>query len=196
MEFIESFMKFSFCDDDLFKIEKDSLVEESQRIKACECVVLISGNIAFIEAKASAPNPNNGRDFPDFIEDIKQKFADSLQLFTEIKQKVQGEDAFNRLPINLQKKTLTPKTYKIYLIVHGHQEMWLPGLLDALKDAMREVVKQWNLRDSNIKVYNEEKALENKIIVDYIPKSDLPLVKQDNGNADLEKVAQWFARHS
>lgn len=60
---------------------------------------------------------------------------------------------------------------------------------------MRDVVKQWNLRDSNVKVYNESIALENKIIVAFIPKSDLPSVKQDNGNADPDKVAKWFAEH-
>lgn len=85
---------------------------------------------------------------------------------------------------------------KIFLIIHGHRVDWLIGLLDALKDAMREVVKQWNLRDSNVKVFNEEIALENKIIVAYIPKADLPSVRQENGNADSEKVAQWFYDHN
>lgn len=26
-----------------------------------------------------------------------------------------------------------------------------------------------------------------------IPKSDLPSVRQDNGNADPKKISQWFA---
>mgnify|MGYP003290131921 CR=1 FL=1 len=195
MEFVESFMKFSFHDDDMFRIEEDELITGTEGHKACECVVLISENVAFIEAKASAPNPANGRDFPDFIDDIKQKFANSLQLFTDMKMKVHGDDAFQRLPINLQTDTSPTDTYKIYLIIHGHREDWLIGLLDALKDAMREVVRQWNLRDSNIKVYNEEIALENKLIVAYVPKGDLISVKQDNGNADPAKIVQWFEEH-
>lgn len=195
MEFVESFMKFSFHDDDLFRIEEDELITDTNGLKACECVVLISEKVAFIEAKASAPNPANGQDFLAFIEDIKQKFANSLQLFTEMKTKVHGEAAFLRLPINLQTETTTSDTYRIYLIVHGHCADWLIGLLDALKDAMREVVKQWNLRDSNIKVFNEEIALENKLIVAYVPKADLPTVKQDNGNADPAKIDQWFKVH-
>lgn len=195
MEFVESFMKFSFHDDDLFRIEEDELITDTNGLKACECVVLISEKVAFIEAKASAPNPANGQDFLAFIEDIKQKFANSLQLFTEMKTKVHGEAAFLRLPINLQTETTTSDTYRIYLIAHGHCADWLIGLLDALKDAMREVVKQWNLRDSNIKVFNEEIALENKLIVAYVPKADLPTVKQDNGNADPAKIDQWFKVH-
>lgn len=195
MEFVESFMKFSFSDDDMFRIEEDELVKGTEGIKACECVVLVSENVAFIEAKASAPNPGNSIPFSEFISDIKQKFAQSLQLFTEMKTKVHGEAAFLRLPINLQTETTTSDTYRIYLIVHGHRADWLIGLLDALKDAMREVVKQWNLRDSNIKVFNEEIALENKLIVAYVPKADLPTVKQDNGNADPAKIDQWFKVH-
>lgn len=195
MQFVESFMKFSFHDDDFFRIEEDELVKDTEGIKSCECVVLISETVAFIEAKASAPNPSNPKSFFDFLNDIKQKFAQSLQLFTEIKSKDHGEEAFQRLPINLQTDTTTTDTYKIYLIIHGHRQDWLIGLLDSLKDAMREVVKQWNLRDSNIKVYNEEIAFENKLIVAYVPKADLPSVKQDNGNADPEKIIKWFSEH-
>ena len=55
MEFVESFMKFSFQDDDIFRIEEDELVQSTDGIKACECVVLISENVALIEAKSSAP---------------------------------------------------------------------------------------------------------------------------------------------
>lgn len=46
MEFIESFMKFSFSDDDIFRIEEDELVKDVENVKACECVVLISENVA------------------------------------------------------------------------------------------------------------------------------------------------------
>lgn len=52
MEFIESFMKFSFSDDDIFRIEEDELVKDVENVKACECVVLISENVALIEATA------------------------------------------------------------------------------------------------------------------------------------------------
>ena len=81
MEFIESFMKFSFSDDDIFRIEEDELVKDVENVKACECVVLISENVALIEAKSSSPRIENEEKFQKFISDIGQKFADSLQLF-------------------------------------------------------------------------------------------------------------------
>lgn len=195
MEFVESFMKFSFEDDSIFRIEEDELVKEVENRKACECVVLISGNVAWIEAKASSPNPMNEQRFNEFIEDIRQKFADSLQLFTEMKAMQHGEEAFQRLPGRLQSAADDKELYKIYLIIHGHLLDWLSGLTDLLRETLRDVIKQWNMRDSNVRVYNEETALENNLIVAYIPKADLPSVKQINGNADPEKVSQWFSEH-
>lgn len=192
MEFVESFMKFSFRDEDVFRIEEDELVKAAEGIKACECVVLISENIALIEAKSSSPKIDNEEKFQAFIGDIRQKFADSLQLFSDIKSKAKGEEAFLRLPVNLRNTQIPSEAYKIFLIVHGHHLDWLNGLTDALRKEMKDVVKKWNLRDSNVKVYNEQTALENNLIVAYIPVSDLPSVKQPDGNADKEKVWAWF----
>lgn len=196
MEFIESFMKFSFCDDDLFRIEEDELVRSAKDIKSCECVVLISENVALIEAKSSSPRIDNESKFQSFMSDIRQKFADSLQLFNDIKNKKKGEEAFRRLPINLQKTKVPIESYKIYLIIHGHKIDWLLGLGDALRVALQEEVRRWNLRDSNIRVFNEQTALENHLIVAYIPAADIAPLKQANGNADELKVQEWFSSHS
>ena len=195
MEFIESFMKFSFSDDDIFRIEDDELVKDVENVKACECVVLISENVALIEAKSSSPRVENEEKFQKFISDIGQKFADSLQLFSDIKSKIKGEEAFLRLPVNLQNTQIATEAYKIYLIIHGHQLDWLLGLMDALRKELKDVVKQWNLRDSNVKVYNEATALENKLIVAYIPKAETKSLRLPDGSIDDAKVQAWFAAH-
>ena len=195
MEFIESFMKFSFSDDDIFRIEEDELVKDVENVKACECVVLISENVALIEAKSSSPKIENEEKFQKFISDIGQKFADSLQLFSDIKSKEKGDEAFQRLPVNLQNTQITTEAYKIYLIIHGHQLDWLLGLMDALRKELKDVVKQWNLRDSNVKVYNETTALENKLIVAYIPKAETKALRLPDGSVDDAKVQAWFAAH-
>ena len=171
------------------------MVQSTDGIKACECVVLISENVALIEAKSSAPRIDNEEKLQQFISDIRQKFADSLQLFSDIKNKNRGEGAFQRLPINLQNTQVLTDAYKIYLIIHGHRLDWLLGLIDALRVALQEEVKKWNLRDSNIKVYNEQTALENHLIVAYIPRADIDLLRQPNGNADDAKVKEWFDNH-
>lgn len=195
MEFVESFMKFSFSDDDIFRIEEDELVKDVQNVKACECVVLISQNVALIEAKSSSPRIDNDAKFQKFISDIRQKFADSLQLFSDIKTKVKGEDAFLRLPVNLQNTQVDAEAYKIYLIIHGHQLDWLLGLTDALRKELKDVVQQWNLRDANVKVYNETTALENKLIVAFIPTQETKALRLPDGSIDDAKVQAWFAAH-
>lgn len=194
MEFFESFMKFRFADEDLFYIEDDPLVVETCGVKACECVVLLSPNVALIEAKASSPKEIGCERFEEFINDVKQKFADSLRLFTEVKNGLHGEDAFLRLPVNLRSLDLRSDQYLICLIIHGHKVEWLGELQDAFRDAMREVIKEWNIQDSKVKVYNEELAVENHLIVAYIPKSERDAVRNADGNADKQKMKDWFDR--
>lgn len=189
MEFYESFMKFSFADEDVFCIENDSLVQNSDHIKACECVVLLHPHVALIEAKASSPREVAGS---AFIEDIKQKFVDSLRLFNEIKNKEHGEEAYLRLPVNLRSLTLNADDYLICLIVHGHKLEWLIGLQDAFREALREVIEQWNIKDYKVKVYNEEMALEKRLIVAYVPKEQRDILREPNGNISQEKMKEWF----
>jgi septum formation topological specificity factor MinE len=196
MEFIESFMKFSFDDDSLFRIEKDEAVQSRPGRKVCECVVYLNPHIAFIEAKASSPRSTNQDAFQIFIEEIKQKFEDSIQLFADIRTKALGEDAFQRLPLRLRQATDDRQAYRIYLIIHGHREDWLSELLDTLREALRDVVKRWQMRDSNVKVLNETMAMEMGIITDFIPISELAAVRHHNGHMNESLAKRWFEEHS
>ena len=67
--------------------------------------------------------------------------------------------------------------------------------MDALRKELKDVVKKWNLRDSNVKVYNEATALENKLIVAYIPKAETKSLRLPDGSIDDAKVQAWFAAH-
>jgi hypothetical protein len=196
MEFYESFMKFSFPDEDVFCIEKDLLVSEMEGIKACECVVLINPRVALIEAKTSSPKDMSGDKFKDFVSAIKQKFADSLRLFNELRNKKHGEIAFLRLPKHLRDLRITSNLYLICLIVHGHRIEWLGGLQDAFRDVMRDVIDEWEMKDSQVKVYNEETALENRLIAGYIPKNERNMFRDKDGNMNLEKTVDWFNGHA
>lgn len=188
-------MKFSFPDEDIFRIEEDELVTQTEGIEACECVVFINPHIALIEAKASSPQINNRVKFEQFISSITQKFSNSLQLFNDIKEGFHGEVAYDRLPINLKTKDSSSHGFLICLIIHGHQLDWLLGLQDAFRDALQEVVVQWHIKDSNVKVLNEEIAIEKQLIVAYIPKEERDSVREPNGNMDKELARQWFESH-
>ena len=100
-----------------------------------------------------------------------------------------------RLPVNLRNAEVPTKDYLIYLIVHGHRLDWLPGLQDALREALRDVVKGWNLRDSNVKALNEEVAKELHLITGYVPRSIAGSLRQYNGNADELAVSRWFTEN-
>ena len=195
MEIYESYMKFSFDDKDLFRIEKDDVILQTQGVKTCEFIVLISKNVALIEAKSSTPNPKNNEAFENFMTDIKQKFSDSLRLSNEIRNKEHGEDAYDRLPEHLQSVVISPNQYVIYLIVHGHKLEWIPGLQDSFYEAMRDVVNQWNMKDSSVKALNEEMAKELNLIVGYVPVSEIGKLKDTRNHPDEEKVKNWFEQN-
>lgn len=198
MEFVESFMRFVFNDEDVFIIENDPLVTEAVGVKSCECIVLINEKIALIEAKSSSPNPSNKEDFDVFIEDVKEKFASSLQLFSDIHKKQYGQEAFGRLPIRLRQIDITDNQYGIYLIIHGNEEFWMGGLQDALREALRDVIEKWNIDDINVKALNHTMAKELRLIVSYIPLDVLSSIKQpiDDTEQHRRNAEEWLKNNS
>ena len=196
MEFYESFMKFRFADDDVFCIQDDPLVIQSTQIKACECVAYLHPKVALIEAKSSSPKEIVGS---SFLNKIKHKFEDTLRVFNGIRNKEYGLEAYRRLPVNLRDATIVPKDYRVCLIIHGHRLDWLNGLHDALQVSMHDILKEWHIPDSNIKVYNEELALEDKLIVAFVPRDERDALRETqgpNGNMSKEKAKAWFEDHS
>lgn len=49
--------------------------------------------------------------------------------------------------------------------------------------------------DSKVKVYNEEMALENHLIVAYIPKDQRDFVREKDGSISYCKMKEWFDAH-
>lgn len=170
MEFVQSFMRFSFSDDSIFMIESDPVITQAQGIKSCECVVLINEHVALIEAKSSSPRPDNKEDFDTWIGEIKEKFSDSLMMFNGIKKKEYGDAAYERIPVKLREMNISPEQYVIYLIVQDNEFEWMIGIQNALREAMRDVIEQWNLQDSNIKAINDVLAKEMNLIVEILPR--------------------------
>lgn len=153
--FEESGMKFSFEEDKVYRIEKSSLVADIQ-LKATECVVSISDNLVFIEAKTSAPRPQTREDFDIYIQDITDKFADSIKYLNAVMLRHQEEN----LPEQIANKSLKQVKYSFVLIIKKHELSWLPPVSDALKSSMRHVLRLWNVPDVCLKVMNERMALD------------------------------------
>lgn len=193
MELYESFMKFSFADEDIFLIEEDPLVKDIH--PTCECVVLISEKVAFIEAKSSSPRPGT-RNYTEFFDEIRKKFDMALQMFVEIKSGGYGEEPFLRLPDNLRLSAVPTSDYAIYLIIHGNEYDWMPGLQESLRETLREVIDRWNIQDTNVKALNEIEAKRMNLIVSYIPVDRLSEVKVDDSEQSRRNAMDWFNRQA
>ena len=162
-------MKFAFADDAVFLIEKDELVTGRDGVKACECVVRISEKAALIEAKSSSPSPKSDDKYQEFFDDIREKFISSLNMFCQMRTGEYGENALNRLPEGLRSYPIDSENYAIYLIVHGNELDWMPGLQNTLQETLRDVIGQWNISDTNVKALNHEMAQTLHLIVDFVP---------------------------
>lgn len=152
-DFVESGMKFSFPEEELYHIEKSQLLGQVG-LKTCECVVARDGGILLIEAKSSSPNKDNKEDFDSFIAEIKEKFAHSLLFYNAVRLRHQDEVQAE----NLLKLKLEDVDYKFFLIIKGHQENWLPPIMEALKVKMKHLLRLYNVLDTSVKVINENIA--------------------------------------
>lgn len=82
LRFAESRMVFSWDEADCLRIEKsETYTHLGSGVKICEFVANDSGVILFVEAKSSFSSPANPGDFAANIEEICDKFRDSLLLF-------------------------------------------------------------------------------------------------------------------
>lgn len=61
---------------------------------------------------------------------------------------------------------------------------------------MRGVIRQWGIKDFQVRVYNEKIALEKRLITAFIPKSERDDVRENDGSVSLQKTIDWFATHS
>lgn len=59
------------------------------------------------------------------------------------------------------------------------------GLQDALREALRDVIEQWNMDDINVKALNHTMAKELRLIVSYIPLDILPSIKQPKDDTGM-----------
>ena len=71
------------------------------------------------------------------------------------------------------------------------------GLQDALREALRDVIEQWNIDDVNVKALNHTMAKELKLIVDYIPMDVLSAIKQPKDDTEQHRrnAEEWFRKN-
>lgn len=163
VEIEESGMIFKFPEEDLFHIEKCSTVKAIRKgVKTIEMVVKQNQKLIFIEAKQSSPQPGNTERFDEFMQEIYEKFRNSLILFSGIALKRPFKKN-TQFPKNLTAKAIANSSIHFYLIIKGHKEEWLSPLSDELNSSLNAVKKCFAIKD--IKVLNDAMARQYKLIL-------------------------------
>ena len=167
----ESGMKFGpFPAETVFHIEKSpqyTVMQHGMRITEFiyfnkEKLQLIS-----LEAKKTAPNPNSISEqvdnpkevFQKYISDIREKFENSLDLYTNLALKKDLPEEFKTIDYN--------KVQVVFmLVIKKHKREWLKDIKDALEMAIRSVHRTNKIWKCKVLVINEEMAYKNHLIKD------------------------------
>lgn len=167
-EIVESGMTFVLDVSSSYRIEKSEKVAKLNNVKIVEFIKLSKGFVEFVEAKTSAPNPDNpeSRDNVQmFMTEIREKFQNSISLLNAAVIK-RRKEIFDELPVSMQKYNWTKANYKLYLIIKNHKLEWLTPLSDLIKKEVKPFLNCWNIPDVYFKIINEDWAKELNIIKD------------------------------
>jgi len=118
--------------------------------------------IWIVEAKSSAPQPGNLQHFSLYIDEIRQKLTNALQLL--FAGKLNRHPDWNaNLPANFRGLTFQ-EDFKLILVIRGHLEEWLPPVQDELKLALLATVKTMGLKPNAVVVINDQEATKQRLI--------------------------------
>ena len=163
-EYIESQMDFSPIFENSYSIyiEKSQIFAKfGDGVKSVEFLTLLPGKkLYFIEAKSSAPNPDNGEDFKVYCEELLEKFQHSIDLFAS-KELGVHRDSESEFPDDFKEGF---HEYRLYflLIINNHKQEWCSDVLDGLQRKFIALRKIWKLE---IIVWTGDKARDKRFIV-------------------------------
>lgn len=158
---IESGMTFGpYPEGDCFYIEKSETYQKiKQGVKIAEFLLLHSQDdsiVWIVEAKQSSPRPETQPNFDDFLLEIQEKLTNALTL--TVATCLKRHSTWGELPNSFQTLDLEKASFRLILVIKGHQEAWLPPLQDALKKALNPTIKTWNLSATSVVVLNDTMA--------------------------------------
>ncbi len=166
----ESGMSFGpYPEGHCFHIERSGLYRRIQQgVRIAEMVLLRGKSVEppvfwVIEAKSGTPRPETQPDFDTFIDQIRDKLANSLVLMIAacLGRHRNGIDA---LPEPFKNADLSQVGFRLVLVVNGHEEAWCQPLQDALAKALRATVKTWALKPTAVAVINDKIARDYGLV--------------------------------
>ncbi len=143
----ESGMRFGpFLSEDLYHIEaSQAYASLGNGFSSVEFVCMKQRNekkyLYFIEAKSSSPNPENGEErFYEWIDEVSQKFKDSLQLFIAAELGIQSDAQIGQ---HILEAEMAECGIKFIVVLSQHKKEWLPPIRDALTVQLRKMLRIW-----------------------------------------------------
>jgi len=157
----ESGMRFGpYPEGHCFYIEKSETYQKiKEGVKIAEFLLLHSQDdsiVWIVEAKQSSPRPETQPNFDDFLLEIQEKLTNALTL--SVATCLKRHSTYEELPNSFQTLDLEKASFRLILVIKGHQEAWLPPLQDALKKALNPTIKTWNLSATSVVVLNDTMA--------------------------------------
>jgi len=168
MTISESNMTFGpFPKKDCFDIENSKIYQQiQQNVKMVEFLLLHDSAVWVIEAKSSAPNPQNNSQerFDEYLEEMREKFTNALMLGVAVCLK-RHPNAHLELPDSFKTLDLATANFKLVLVINGKfEDKWLAPYQDALPKKLRTTVKTLALPPNAVVVLNETGAREHGLI--------------------------------
>lgn len=162
----ESGMNFGpFSKDKIFPIETSPLFTQlGKGLKIAEFVLLREfadkpQEAWVVEAKSSAP-----KEHAEYVEDIRQKFTNSVQL-TFAACLNRHRNAADMLPAGFLNLDLENCVIKCILVIRNFPKAWLDPLQKTLTREMSSVTKTMGFKPGSVVVINDEMARERKLII-------------------------------
>lgn len=162
---IESEMKFGpFQKENLICLESiPQYLEKQKGMHIAEFIYYDKKRIILVEAKKSAPNPNSEKienpkeHFEEYIDTIKEKLVNSLDLYVNMVLKDEVPSGFSKVDYNIIDIVFV-------VVIKNQQKEWLKDVQDALEMKVRRVIRASKIWKCKVLVINEEIAKRIKLI--------------------------------
>lgn len=159
----ESGMTFGpYSEPCVYHLECSSLYKSVKNVKTVEFILQDKAkSLSFVEAKSSSPKPEpaNNTNFDEFIEEIRNKFLHSLNLYYAAILRRHEKTA--DIPTDFQNLNNEDICIKLVLVIKDHQFAWLAPIHEALCRALIPYESIWHF---DIAVINDEMALKYGLI--------------------------------
>ena len=153
-----------FVSENTFRIEQSQVYESIKQygVDSVEFIRVKDHELLFVEAKTTFPNPNNPdatnlARFDKEIGEIREKFIDSLKLYSYILSGV----AYEELPDDFAPEK--QMTLVFILVIKDHKIEWCSPVQRALTGVIPKHIKK--ICKPEVRVINHEEALAQHLAI-------------------------------